>query len=105
MTEGSAMLPQKPYVRRVSSTEAREGYVLVLKSRLSFLPPIGEPFEIVCGSRTHKGKVEAVACACRGPDKPHEHYFIRWGGLHARDRITIGRDPREHSRYCLKVTS
>ena len=99
------MLPGKPYVRRISSEEAREGYVLVLKSRLSFFPPIGEPFEIACGRRTHKGEVESVACACRGPDKPHEHYLLRWGGLRARDRITIDRDPREHGKYLLIITS
>lgn len=80
---------KRPYERRISSEEAREGYILVLKSRLGFFPAVGTPFEMTCGGRSRRVKVEARACTCRGPHKPHEHYFIRWPGLQKGERIKV----------------
>ena len=27
-------------------------------------------------------RIESYACSCRGPEKPHEHWFVRVPGLH-----------------------
>ncbi|MGE0599797.1 MAG: hypothetical protein AB7J35_11000 [Dehalococcoidia bacterium] len=69
------------YERKMSSEESREGYVLVEKAALSFFPPIGETFELEEPSGRRAASVEARHCECRGPEKPHEHYFIRAAGL------------------------
>jgi len=91
------------YSRRVSSEEAREGYLLVLKNKLRFFPPLGTDFDIVQDHVISKAKVESYRCACRGPDLPHEHYFIRRMGLKARDRVEIREDPERQGRYVLKI--
>lgn len=69
------------YERKISSEEAREGYILVEKAALGFFPPIGRAFELAGGGGTASARVEARDCECRGPEKPHQHYFIRRGGL------------------------
>ncbi|HCA46539.1 MAG TPA: hypothetical protein DEP45_03995 [Armatimonadetes bacterium] len=71
----------KSYRRKISSTEARTGRFMVLKSALGFFPPIGERFTIISGEDAQETCVEAEPCTCHGPEKPHEHYFVPWPGL------------------------
>ncbi len=94
---------QGSYRRRVSTDEAREGYVLVLKNRLGIFPPIGEPFTLALGGASCRARVESVSCTCRGPERPHEHYLIRWPGLRAGQEITIERAPDEPTRYVIAL--
>lgn len=84
-------MPHGTYDRKISSEEAREGYVLVDKSRLSFFPRVGQQFQLKFGATQRAAAVEARACACRGPEKPHEHYFIRVEGLPKGSRWSISR--------------
>ncbi|MGB8657771.1 MAG: hypothetical protein WCE90_08305 [Candidatus Zixiibacteriota bacterium] len=91
------------YTRKISSEEAREGYILVLKDKLPFFPPIGEEFDLTRGGKKKKAKVESYHCTCRGPDLPHEHYFIRWKGLKAKDRVEIERVAKKQGMYLLKL--
>lgn len=77
------------YARRISSEEAKEEYILVLKNRLSFFPPRNTLFDITAGTSRKRVAVESYRCTCQGPDEPHNHYFIRWKGLKRRDRLTI----------------
>jgi hypothetical protein len=94
---------QAGYRRRVSAEEAREGYVLVLKNRLGFFPPIGEPFTLALGGSSCRARVEAIACTCRGPELPHEHYHIRWPGLRAGQQIEILPVPGKTPRYEITI--
>ncbi|HET6948449.1 MAG TPA: hypothetical protein VFJ45_11620 [bacterium] len=89
------------YVRRVSSEEAREDFVLVLKDRLDFFPPVATPFHIVHEGRRFRARVTAVPCECRGPELPHEHYRIHWTGLRAGDRVSLLRDPTRSTYVAL----
>ena len=91
------------YSRRVSSEEAREGYVLVLKNRLSFFGGVGPSVTLVQGGAAVVAKVEGYDCACVGPETPHQHYFIRCAGLKAGDRVEIERVAGESGRYTLRV--
>lgn len=75
------------YERRISSEEAAEGYVMVLKDRLNYFPPVGDSFAL----NGAPARVEARHCECRGPEKPHEHYFIRRAGLAKGQRVSITR--------------
>ncbi len=84
------------YERKLSSEEAGEGYIMVLKDRLAFFPAIGETFQLGGVS----AKVEARHCECRGPEKPHEHYFIRRAGLNKGQKVRIARNG---SNYTLAV--
>jgi len=91
------------YSRRVSSEEAREGYLLVLKNKLHFFPPLATDFHIVQDDVISKAKVESYRCTCRGPDLPHEHYFIRWKGLGANDKVQIRKDPDKQGTYIIHI--
>ena len=79
------------YSRKVSGEEAEEGHLMVLKDRLSFFPAEGERFSVQIGGVTHETAVESYHCECRGPDKPHEHWFIRLPGLVKGERVTLSR--------------
>ena len=46
--------------------------------------------------------VEAEPCTCRGPERPHEHYWVAWPGLEARATIRITRAP-DASRFVISV--
>lgn len=83
------------YERKVSSEEAREGYILVLKDRLTFFPPPGEPFEVRDGGIARRVSIEAVDCECRGPEKPHQHFRLPWPGLAPGGRVRLTRRPGE----------
>jgi hypothetical protein len=96
-----------PYRRRISTEEAREGYILVLKARLNFFPRDGAFFMLVCGGASARTRVEAVSCTCRGPETPHEHYFMRWPGMNVGQRIEIEQregDDDGPPRYSLRLS-
>ncbi len=76
---------------------------MILKNRLPFFPPLGTPFYLVEEDRDGRVRVESRPCACRGPDLPHEHYFIRWSGLEAGAKVEIRKDPRRQDRYHLRA--
>ena len=100
------MIPMETsYDRTISAEEAKEGYVMILKDCLSFFPLAGRPFEVSSGSTARTVRVESYRCECRGPEKPHEHYFLRWNGLRKGDRILVQRDTRKAGRYLLSVRS
>lgn len=80
------------YERRVSAEEAREGYLLVLKDRLRFFPPVGEPFVLATPAGPLEARVEAEPCTCRGPELPHEHWRIRLAGLARGARVRVTRE-------------
>jgi hypothetical protein len=93
--------PGPGYRKRISSEEEREGYVLVLKVRLSFFPRLREAFALTKGDQRRNVRLQAYECACRGPARPHEHYFIRWPGLRIGDEVEITR--MGERRYQLQV--
>jgi len=93
------------YQRTVSEEEAREGYVFVLKESLGFFPALGRQFEVQMGGRIRQCMLEARACQCRGPEKPHDHYFFRWEALRRGDAVVVQRDSKKANRYHLQIRS
>jgi len=77
------------YERTITSLEAEQGYIFILKNKRSFFPEEGTPFSIIYGTKKKKAKMESYHCECMGPNKPHEHYFVRWSGLAAGDHLII----------------
>jgi hypothetical protein len=93
------------YERRVSGEEASEGYLFVLKEALRFFPPAGEPFALLDAGQPRSATVESYPCTCRGPEKPHEHWFIRRPGLRAGERVAITAPASSTDPYVLDVMS
>jgi hypothetical protein len=91
------------YERKISSEEAREGYFLVLKNRLSFFPMDGTAFSVKNGEKRKKAKIESYHCECQGADKPHEHYFVKWSGLAKGDRLIIKKISTDQQLYSFRV--
>jgi len=98
-------MKEELYNRTISAEESKEGYFMILKDRLSFFPMIGRAFELQSGSAAREARVESYHCECRGPDKPHDHYFVRWNDLKKGDQIVVRRDMKKPARYQLQIRS
>jgi hypothetical protein len=95
------MVTENIYSRKISSTEAKEDFIFILKNKLSFFPPLGTNFELSNENISREVMVESYSCTCRGPDRPHEHYFIHWEGLEAGDKVKITKD--SGNKYNLQI--
>lgn len=93
------------YTRTVSSDEEKKGYFFVMKDRVSFFPAPGRTFELQAGKSIRKVKLESYHCECRGPEAPHDHYFVRWSDLKKGDKIVVRQDPKKAGRYVLQLQS
>lgn len=92
------------YRRKISTQEAREGYMFVLKNRLSFFPHPGKTFFMDGGAQKRTATVESYACTCQGPDLPHDHFFIRWSGLRRGDVMAISKLEDNDGMYRVEIT-
>jgi len=98
------MPPKKnSYSKKISSEEVREGYFLVLKNKLSTFPPQRHPFNLVGGGVLRRVSVESYPCQCRGPELPHEHYFVRWSGLKQGQRVIITKSSLGKNEFQLTI--
>ena len=77
------------YSTTISLEEAREGYIYILKHRLTLFPSTGQLFTLKSETKERIVKVEALKCTCRGSESPHEHFLIRWSGLEEGDHVVI----------------
>jgi hypothetical protein len=92
---------EEVFARKLSTEEVKKGYIFVLKDKLSFFPTAGKPFELHSDKVQKKASVESYHCTCRGPQLPHDHYFIRWEGLKFGDKISIVKDKKAEDSYLL----
>ena len=99
------MKTKKSYSRKISSKEADNDFIFILKNKLSFFPELGDKFELENDYLTKKCKVESYPCTCRGLDRPHEHYFIQWAGLESGDIIEIVKNSENEGRYQLIIVN
>jgi len=93
------------YSRTISAEEGKEGYIMVTKDRLSFFPAIGRMFDVQSGSSVRKVKIESYHCECRGPEAPHDHYYVRWPDLKKGDRVLLQKDKKKAGKYILQLHS
>jgi len=105
MIEKRTMNRKTVYSRKISSKEAQNNYIFILKDKLSFFPELGDIFELEEDNLKRNVKVEHYPCTCRGPDRPHQHYFIHWEGLESGDKIEIIKSSENENKYNLKIYS
>jgi hypothetical protein len=91
------------YSKKITAEEEDSGYVIVLKDKLSFFPPMGRRFQMIQNGRSRRALVESYPCTCRGPELPHSHFFVRVKALRSGDRVTIRKDSKTGTRYLLQV--
>jgi hypothetical protein len=98
---GKTMANETRFSRKISAEEAKKGYIFILKDQLSFFPPRGKSFTLHAGEQEKNVFVESYRCTCRGPQLPHEHYFIRWDGVKYGEKITIAKDEKLPDKFNL----
>jgi hypothetical protein len=91
------------YERTISSLEAEQGYFLILKDKLSLFPKVGSTFALTNGHMKQQAKIESYRCECQGPEKPHEHYFVRWAGLAKGDHLIVQRSLRNQQLFSIRI--
>ena len=91
------------YERKISSEEAAQHYFLIVKNELAFFPSISTPFSVNVSIKERKAFVESSHCECRGPEEPHDHYFVRWPGLAKGDRIVIRKNAKGKNLYSVRI--
>ena len=69
-------LGKNRFTRKLSAEEIKGNFITVQKKDLDFFPRAGKPFELHFGDKDTEAYVQAVACWCQGPKKPHSHYRI-----------------------------
>ena len=94
---------ENQYKRRISAEEVKKGYIFILKDKLDFFPVVGKVFELKSGSTKKESFIETYRCTCRGPQLPHDHYFIRWEGLRFGDKISIEKDEKKENSYEISL--
>jgi hypothetical protein len=77
------------FLRKVSVVEATEEYILIPKNELGYFPPVNKTFQLVDEGNRRKAKVESYQCNCRGPEEPHEHFFLTKSCLQKMDNVEI----------------
>ncbi|MTK64463.1 MAG: hypothetical protein F8N15_08075 [Methanobacterium sp.] len=75
------------YSRRISKKEADKGFIFILKSKLSYFPK--SSFTLTDGDISVTKEIKSYPCTCRGPERPHDHYYISWDNLEAGHIIEI----------------
>ncbi len=96
------MNPKDNYSRKISSNEAEKGFIFILKNKLSFFPPLNQKFQLIDDEITKEVHIHSYPCTCRGPDKPHEHYFIEFKGLETGNKIEITKNSF-NDNYYIKI--
>ncbi|ADZ08441.1 hypothetical protein Metbo_0189 [Methanobacterium lacus] len=81
------MNPVNSYSRKISKKEADKGFIFILKSKLSYFPK--SSFTLSDGDITEVREIKSYPCTCRGPDRPHDHYYISWDNLEVGNIIEI----------------
>ena len=67
---------EKFYEKTRSPQEIKEGIFIVTKQALAFFPPVGTTFSLEVGEKKVETNIYSLSCTCRGPHKPHYHYFL-----------------------------
>ena len=93
---------EKVFKRKISMREAAEGYILIPKNDLGFFPPINKSFQLMDEGKHRRAKVQSYHCECRGPENPHEHYFLNKSGLQRWNNVEISKN--SEALFSLKIT-
>ena len=69
------------YARRLSTTEVKEGFILILKDKVKLFPESGRNFTLRIGSKEFTTQLKEIPCTCQGPDEPHVHWHLDASGF------------------------
>jgi len=67
--------------RPVSRKTPLDGRLEITKIGAVRLGGLGDGFEVVLGDEHAPARVGTMECTCRGPERPHVHYFLESDAL------------------------
>lgn len=94
------------YTRKLSTTEVKEGYILILKDKLRLFPEPGGSFTLRVKEQEFTTQIIETPCTCRGQDKPHVHWHLDASGfmnLLPGDRPKVTVSKTEGGVYKLEI--
>jgi hypothetical protein len=62
--------------RTVSRKTPMDGRLEITKVGAARLGGIGDGFELAIGDERSAARLGTMECTCRGPERPHVHYFL-----------------------------
>lgn len=62
--------------RTVSRKTPMDGRLEITKVGAARLGGIGDGFQIAIGDEQAPARLGTMECTCRGPERPHVHYFL-----------------------------
>lgn len=61
----------------ITQAEALDKQIIIPKQALKVFPKPWKEFMLKFGKEKYTTKIEALSCSCMGPQKPHDHYWLR----------------------------
>lgn len=65
------------YQKTLSQAEAIDKKIIITKQALKLFPKPWKDFTLSVGNEKFSTHIESESCTCMGPQKPHEHYWLR----------------------------
>lgn len=95
------------YERQLSLEEMRERKVMITKDALEVFPRIGKMFALEVNGKEFMSSIYPESCQCRGPGKPHEHYWLNAKEISSvlpwKPRLTLAFRKSSDALYTLTV--
>ncbi|MFN8507963.1 MAG: hypothetical protein U0547_10410 [Dehalococcoidia bacterium] len=91
------------YERKASREEADRGALFILKTALPYFPPPGTPFALETRAGVREAAIESEHCLCRGPEKPHEHWWLPLDGLAKGRMVAVLAPDAPGGAYRLRI--
>ncbi len=80
---------------------------MVTNDALQVFPRVGKPFTLELNRKKFTSSIYAQSCQCRGPGKPHEHYWLNTKEISAalpwRPRLTLSFRKSSGTTYVLTI--
>lgn len=91
------------YERKAGYEEAERSQIFILKAALKLFPPPGEHFQLEGADGIRETAIDAEDCVCRGPEKPHQHWWLPVTGISPNATVTIQRPAAPGDPYRMSI--
>lgn len=61
----------------LSASEVADKKIIITKQALKVFPKPWKDFQLTIGKESFTTHIESESCTCMGPQKPHDHYWLR----------------------------
>ena len=65
------------YEKSLTDGEVADKKIIITKQALKLFPKPWKDFQLTFGKESYDTHIESQSCTCMGPQKPHDHYWLR----------------------------